>query len=75
MRLKCVIVRWVPNELWLGGWEPIEVLEGKHIPLDRDGEVWSCVEIIPGSQTRIINPSGVALYLELTPICPVPCGN
>jgi len=68
-------VRWEPNEEWLGGWEPVEVLEGKCIPPDQGAEVWYCVEVVPSEQTRIINPSGVPLYINFTPLCPTPGRN
>ena len=70
-----ISVRWEPNERWLGGWEPVEILEGNQVPPDQDDQVWYCIKVIPGEHIQIINPSAIPINIRLTKICPAPGRN
>jgi hypothetical protein len=70
-----IMMRWEPNEEWLGGWEPVECIPGESIPIGRDDEVWTPCKYNLNSKAGIINPSGVALYIEFTNLGPAPGRN
>ena len=63
-------IKWVLDEGCPGGWAPVELIQGKFIPVKgiRNPERWTFVKVIPGKQARVKNPSGIAVFIKLTPM-------